>query len=37
MGIKDIITQDESSLYFNKFSLLLPLKTYIDNRREFKC
>ena len=36
MRIKDMITQDESNWYFNKFSPLLLLKTYRDNKWEFE-
>ena len=32
MRIKDMITQNESSWYFNKFSPLLLLKTYRDHK-----
>ena len=32
MGIKDVITQDESNWYSNKFSPLLLLKTYRDKQ-----
>ena len=32
MRIKDMITQDESNRYFNKFSPLLLLKTYRNNK-----
>ena len=36
MRIKDMITQDENNWYFNKFSPLILLKMYRDNRREFE-
>ena len=36
MKIKDMITLDESNWYFNKFSSLLLLKTYEDNKWEFE-
>ena len=36
MRIKDMITQDESNWHFNKFSPLLLLKTYRDNKWEFE-
>ena len=32
MRIEDMITQVESNGFFNKFSLLLLLKTYRDNK-----
>ena len=32
MRIKDMIIQDESNWYFNKFIPLLLLKTYTDNK-----
>ena len=36
MRIRDMITLDESNRYFNKFSPLLLLKTYRDNKWEFE-
>ena len=36
MRVKDMITLDESNWYFNKFSPLLLLKTYRDNKWEFE-
>ena len=36
MRIEDTITLVESNGFFNKFSLLLLLKTYRDNKREFE-
>ena len=36
MRIKDMITQDTKSWYFNNFSLLLLKETYRDSKWEFK-
>ena len=36
MRIMDMITQDESNWYFNKFSPLHLLKTCRDNKKEFE-
>ena len=36
MRIKDMITQDDCNWYFNKFSPLLLLETYMDSKWEFE-
>ena len=36
LRIEDMITQGESNWYFIKFSLLVLLKTYRDNKWEFE-
>ena len=36
MRIKDMITQDTKSWYFNNLSLLLLKETYKDSKWEFK-
>ena len=36
MRIKDMITEDESNWYFNKFSQLPLLKMYRDNKWEYE-